>query len=96
MGASSWRKSTTLNLARYIIQSAYELFLHESAHVALLYVEQSAKWKKAQQLDPLFISSYAKGSPKSEDVAKSIVPWMKVRSDPNLSQSQKIKQTIPN
>ena len=95
-GANSWRKSMTLNLARYIIQSAYELFLHEGAHVALLYVEQSAKWKKAQQLDPLFISSYAKGSPKSEDVAESIVPWMKVRSDPNLSQSQKIKQTIPN
>ena len=95
-GANSWRKSMTLNFARYIIQSAYELFLHEGAHVALLYVQQSGKWKKAQQLDPLFVSSYAKGSPKSEDVAESIVPWMKVRSNPKLSQSQKINQTIPN
>ena len=95
-GGNWWRKSMTLNLAGWIIRKAYTLFLHEGAHVELFNIQQSEKWKKAQQLDPIFISTYAKDNPMSEDVAESIVPWMKVRKNPHLVQSQIIKQTIPN
>ena len=95
-GGNWWEKSMTLNLAGWITRKAYTLFLHEVAHVELFNIQQSEKWKKAQQLDPIFISTYAKGNPLSEDVAESIVPWMKVRKNPHLVQSQIIKQTIPN
>uniref|UniRef100_A0A7M5V437 Uncharacterized protein n=1 Tax=Clytia hemisphaerica TaxID=252671 RepID=A0A7M5V437_9CNID len=95
-GANSWRKSMTVNLTPSHINNAFTLFLHEGAHVGMLDIQNSQKWKTAQTLDPLFISSYAKGSPKHEDVSESFVPWLKVRQDPNSAQSLLIKQTIPN
>ena len=74
VGANSWRKSMTLNLAQWIIQSTYKVFLHEGGHVVLPYVQESEKWKKAQQLDPFFISSYAQSSSKSELLLKVSCP----------------------
>lgn len=95
-GANSHRKSMTINLDKSNIDHAYDLFLHEGAHVGLLYIQNSPKWKAAQSLDQTFISSYAKSNPQSEDVSESVGPWMLVKLDPNSAQSKKIIQTIPN
>ena len=97
-GFNSGRLSMTLNLAPWVIRNAYKLFLHEGAHVGIIFVDivQSDKWKRAQGLDPLFISFHAKDNPNSEDVPESFVPWMKVKRHPNALQSQLIKWTIPN
>ena len=97
-GFNSARLSMTLNLAPWVIRNAYKLFLHEGAHVGSVFVDivQSDKWKRAQGLDPLFISTHAKDNPNSEDVPESFVPWMKVKKHPNSLQSQLIKWTIPN
>ena len=95
-GSNRERKSMSLNLADWVIQNAYKLFLQLGAQVELHYIEQSEKWKRAQELDPLFISTYARDNPNSQDVAESFVAWMLVRRYSTSYQSQMIKRTIPN
>uniref|UniRef100_A0A7M5V1F5 Uncharacterized protein n=1 Tax=Clytia hemisphaerica TaxID=252671 RepID=A0A7M5V1F5_9CNID len=88
--------SMTVKLNEAHLRNAYPLFLHESAHVALVYVEKHPAWKEAQELDHVFISIYAKENPDREDVAESFVPWLKVKRDPDSEQSLTIKNAIPN
>ena len=95
-GANTWRRSMNLNLEPWIRATAYKLFLHEGAHVGLLSVQNSQKWNLAQVMDPIYISTYARGSPLHEDVAESYVCWLIVRRNPRSVQSQKIRRAIPN
>ena len=95
-GANSGRKSMTVNLSKNIRSAAYKLFLHEGAHVGLLYIQNSPKWKTAKTLDPNYISTYAQSSPDHEDVAESYVCWVEVKRHPYSAQSSKIRKVIPN
>ena len=95
-GANPSRRSMNLNLEPWVRTLAYKLFLHEGAHVGLLYVQNSRKWNLAQTMDPTFISTYAQATPDNEDVSESFVCWLIVRRNPNSAQSQKIRRAIPN
>ena len=95
-GANSGRKSMTVNLSKQLLANAYTLFLHEGAHVGLLYIQNSAKWKQAKALDPVYISTYAKSSPDHEDVAETYNCWMWVKRFPDSAVAFKIKKAVPN
>ena len=40
---------------------------------------QDPAWRCAQNMDQMFISSYARDNPFDEDTAESVVPWFAVR-----------------
>jgi len=77
-----------------------ELMLHEGAHVTLdpnIYGTEG--WNCARNLDNNFISTYAKASPGSEDVAESLVPWYAWKYSADRFQAATINTiaaTIPN
>ena len=96
MRANHGRKSMSLNLANWFIQNVHKLFLQQGAQVGLLWIAQSEKWKRAQELDPLFISNYARDNPNSLDIPESFVARMLVNRHSTSYQSQMIKKTIPN
>ncbi len=77
-----------------------ETLVHEAAHTSLDAAHAASKgWINAQNLDPSFISTYARDNPKREDVAETYLLYMalRYRSD-RISSTLKetILQTIPN
>jgi len=77
-----------------------EAFVHEASHTSLdAEHASSAGWLAAQTADGVFISSYARDNPDSEDIAESFLLYLAVRhrSD-RISQSieDMILQTMPN
>ncbi len=77
-----------------------ETLVHEASHTSLDATHASADgWIEAQNLDPDFISTYAKDNPQREDIAESFLPWLAVRyRRDRISETDynKIVQTIPN
>jgi hypothetical protein len=77
-----------------------ETFVHEASHTSLdEYHSASKGWINAQNLDPSFISTYARDNPTREDVAETFLLYLAIRyrSD-RISSSLKdtILKTIPN
>jgi hypothetical protein len=77
-----------------------ETLIHEAAHTSLDADHSASKgWINAQNLDPGFISTYARDNPKREDIAETYLLYMalRYRSD-RISSSlrDKILETIPN
>lgn len=77
-----------------------ETLVHEAAHTSLDADHAASKgWINAQNLDPSFISTYARDNPKREDIAETYLLYMalRYRSD-RISSTLKetILQTIPN
>ncbi|MDP6526292.1 MAG: hypothetical protein QGI24_09345 [Kiritimatiellia bacterium] len=77
-----------------------EAFFHEAAHTSLDGVHaRNEKWIAAQKKDGEFISGYAKGNPKGEDIAESFLLYFAVRYKPeriDKTLKDKIKKTMPN
>jgi len=77
-----------------------ELIIHEAAHASL--DEDHARnpaWKRAQEEDDDFISSYAHDYPEREDVAESILMYLAITYLPGRLGSDKeewVRRTIPN
>lgn len=99
-GSSSWWGSKpTITAGRYSFWESYYavVFMHEAAHVSLGTQNSSEEYKQAQQLDYNFISPYTASSPKSEDIAESIIFWFAYRFRPERleeSVKQRIESTI--
>jgi len=76
-----------------------ETLVHEASHTSLdAYHSASTGWMNAQDLDPNFISTYARDYPTREDVAESFLLYMalRYRSDRiSSSLKNKILETIP-
>ena len=77
-----------------------ETLVHEAAHTSLDAAHAaSSGWIKAQNLDPGFISTYARDNPKREDVAETFLLYLAIRyRSERISSSLKDKtlETIPN
>ena len=77
-----------------------ETFVHEAAHGSLDEDHSaSSGWINAQNLDPSFISTYARDNPEREDVAETFLLYMALRyRSERISSSLKAKilETIPN
>jgi hypothetical protein len=77
-----------------------ETLVHEASHTSLdAYHSASTGWINAQDLDPNFISTYARDNPTREDVAETFLLYMalRYRSDRiSSSLKDKILETIPN
>ncbi len=77
-----------------------EAFMHEAAHTSLdPYHAGNKDWIAAQKKDPEFISGYAKGNPKREDIAESFLPYFALRYKPDRIDDKLkdiIRETIPN
>ena len=96
------------NLLIYIGQTlAYEndgileeTLVHEASHSSLdEYHSASSGWIKAQNLDPSFISTYARDNPEREDVAETFLLYLALRYRPERIDStlkDTILETIPN
>ncbi|HEY0975967.1 MAG TPA: hypothetical protein VGE21_00740 [Flavobacteriales bacterium] len=57
-----------------------EAFVHEGTHASLDAAHANASgWLAAQVSDGGFISTYAQGSPTTEDLAESVLPWLAAR-----------------
>ncbi len=57
-----------------------ETLVHEACHTSLdARHAASAGWLNAQNLDPTFISTYARDHPTREDIAESFLTWLMVR-----------------
>ncbi len=87
--------------ARYEEQGILEeTLIHEASHTSLDATHALAEdWKKAQELDGKFISSYSASNPEREDIAETFLMWIAVRQ-PVMKISEKdsltINQTVPN
>jgi hypothetical protein len=77
-----------------------ETLVHEAAHSSLdEYHSASKGWINAQNLDPSFISTYARDNPEREDVAETFLLYMALRyRSERISSTLKdqILETIPN
>ena len=84
---SSWTKQG-------VVESVEEVALHEAGHVVLDSCASSAPgtfagfslspgWLAAQKADGMFISGYAKGNPRREDVAETLWAWFVSRCVPD-------------
>jgi hypothetical protein len=77
-----------------------ETLVHEAAHSSLdEYYSASKGWINAQNLDPTFISTYARDNPEREDVAETFLLYLALRYRPeriSSSLKDKILETIPN
>ena len=77
-----------------------ETLVHEASHSSLdEYHSASSGWIKAQNLDPSFISTYARDNPEREDVAETFLLYMALRYRPERIDSTlkaMILETIPN
>ena len=77
-----------------------EVFIHEAVHASLDGAHRnSAGWREAQMKDCVFISSYARDNPDTEDVAESFLAYFALRYLPDrLTESDKaaIRNAIPN
>ena len=77
-----------------------ETLVHEASHTSLDAAHAaSAGWLNAQNLDPTFISTYARDNPTREDIAESFLTWLMVRHRrASISQQDydAITQAIPN
>ena len=77
-----------------------ETFVHEAAHTSLdTDHSASSGWINAQNLDPSFISTYARDNPEREDVAETFLLYMALRYRSELISSSlkaTILKTIPN
>lgn len=77
-----------------------ETLVHEAAHTSLDKDHSASNgWINAQNLDPGFISTYARDNPKREDIAETFLLYMALRYrseriSPSLK--DKILATIPN
>lgn len=77
-----------------------EAFFHEAAHTSLDGIHaRNEKWVAAQKKDGEFISGYAKGNPKREDIAETFLLYFAFRYKPERigrELKEKIGNTIPN
>ena len=77
-----------------------ETFYHEAAHTSLDRTHSGNKdWLAAQKKDPEFISGYAKGHPRREDVAETYLLYFALRYKPGRipeKLKETIKKTVPN
>jgi hypothetical protein len=77
-----------------------ETLVHEAAHTSLDADHSASKgWINAQNLDPGFISTYARDNPRREDIAETFLLYMalRYRSDRiSASLKDKILETVPN
>jgi len=77
-----------------------ETLCHEASHTSLDRTHSTAKgWLAAQKSDGAFISGYAKGNPRREDVAESYLLYFAVRYKPHRIDDklrETITKTIPN
>lgn len=86
---------------KYIHSSILEeTFVHEASHTSLDREHANAPgWLRAQELDPDFISTYARDNPTREDIAESFLLFLALdyRRDRISGQlADKITKTIPN
>lgn len=77
-----------------------ETLVHEASHTSLDAAHADAEgWRKAQEDDPAFISTYARDNPDREDIAESYLLYLALtyRGD-RISQTLKdqIREAIPN
>jgi hypothetical protein len=71
-----------------------ETLCHEASHTSLDHVHSTTKgWLEAQAKDGIFISGYAKGNPRREDVAESYLMYFAVRFKPHRI-DDKLRETI--
>lgn len=57
-----------------------EVFIHEACHTSLdMEHANSPDWIAAQNNDPIFISTYARDNPASEDIAESFLPYLAIK-----------------
>ena len=77
-----------------------ETLVHEAAHSSLdEYHSASKGWINAQNLDPSFISTYARDNPEREDVAETFLLYLalRYRRDPiSATLRDTMLETIPN
>ncbi|MBT3202348.1 MAG: hypothetical protein HN350_20805 [Phycisphaerales bacterium] len=77
-----------------------ETLCHEASHTSLDQTHSADKnWLAAQKADGAFISGYARGNPRREDVAESYLLYFAVRYKPHRIDDklrEKITKTIPN
>jgi len=77
-----------------------ETFYHEASHTSLDGTHAGNKdWLAAQKKDPEFISGYAKGHPRREDVAETYLLYFALRYKPGRipeKLKETIKKTVPN
>jgi len=77
-----------------------ETLYHEASHTSLDRTHSGNKdWLDAQKKDPEFISGYAKGHPRREDVAETYLMYFALRYKPGRipeKLKETIKKSIPN
>lgn len=77
-----------------------ETLVHEASHTSLDAAHSSAAgWKEAQDLDDLFISTYARDNEEREDIAESFLPYLAIRYRADRipdTLAETIRTSIPN